>query len=181
MFVVFIRQQQVISGKLCKYRYRNKSWLKTLINNYLLRLRLQGKIISFRQIIKLMYRDLAALWIYWYPGWGPGSNFFLIRLSRPKLSLIRLSRRKLTLIRLSRPKLPLIRLSRHKGSLIRLFRPKAFWSDHLQTMVQTQIQTLIRLWSDSEVMVRPSCARSHLWSDWSALEASSDQTQVHSK
>ena len=62
----------------------------------------------------------------------------------------------------------LIRLSRHKGSLIRLFRPKAIWSDHLQTMIQTRIQTiaqtLIRLWSDSsaleEVMIRPSCARS---------------------
>ena len=102
------------------------------------------------------------------PGWGRDSNFRLIRLSRPKLSLIRLSRRKLTLIRLSRPKLPLIRLSRHKRSLIRLFRPKTFWWDHLQTVVQTQIQTiattLIRIWSDSsaleEVMIRPSCARS---------------------
>ena len=77
-------------------------------------------------------------------------------------------RRKLTLIRLSRLKTPLIRLSRHKGSLIRIFRPKAFWSNHLQTMVQTQIQTiaqtLISLSSDSktleEFMIRPSCARS---------------------
>ena len=49
-----------------------------------------------------------------------------------------------------------------------IFRPKVFWSDHLRTMVQTQIQTiaqiLIRLWSDSsaleEVMIRPSSARS---------------------
>ena len=100
------------------------------------------------------------------PGWGPDPNFRLIRLSRPKLSLIGLSRLKLTLIRLSRPKLPLVWLSRHKGSLIRLFRPKA--SDHLQTMVQTQIQTiaqtLIRIWSDSspleEVTIRPSSTRS---------------------
>ena len=96
-------------------------------------------------------------------------------------------------------KWPLIRLSRHRRSLTRIFRPKVFWSDHLQTMVQTQIQTiaqtLIRLWSDSnsleEVMIRPSCARSsydqtqlrlqlfmirlkcapnRLWSDSSALE-----------
>ena len=135
------------------------------------------------------YRD-------WSPGWSPDPNFSLIRLSRPKLSLIRLSRGKFTLIRLSRPKIPLIRLSRHKRSLIRLFRPTVFWSDHLQTMVQTQIQTiaqtLIRLCSDSKrfwsdpvalesFMVRPSCAYSHLWSDWSALETSSDQTQVRSK
>ena len=92
------------------------------------------------------------------PGWGPDPNFRLIRLSRPKISLIRLSR----------PKIPLIRLSRHKRSLIRFFRPKAFWSDHLQTKVQTQIQTttqiLIRLWLDSsafeEIMTRPSRARS---------------------
>ena len=147
-------------------------------------------------------RVVAPNWIFiklLYPGWGPDPNFCLIRLSRPKLSLIRLSRRKFTLIRLSRPKIPLIRLSRHKRSLIRLFSPKAFWSDHLQTMVQTQIQTiaqiLIRIWSDSraleEVTIRPSCARSiygqtqlrlqpfmirlkcarnQFWSDWSALE-----------
>ena len=80
----------------------------------------------------------------------------LIRHSRPELSLIRLSRQKLTLIRHSRPKLPRIRLSRHKESLIRLFRPKPFWSDHLQTMLQTKIQTiaqtLIRLWSDSSAL-----------------------------
>ena len=52
--------------------------------------------------------------------------------------------------------------------LVRLSRPKEFWSDHLQTMAQTQnqtiAQTLIRLCSDSsaleEVMIRPSCARS---------------------
>ena len=134
-----------------------------------------------------------------HPGWGPDPNLLLIRLSRPKLSLIRISRRKFTLIRLSRPKWPLIRLSRHRRSLTRLFRPKVFWSDHLQTMVQTQIQTiaqtLIRQWSDSnaleEVMIRPSCARSsydqtqlrlrlflirlkcapnRFWSDSSALE-----------
>ena len=126
---------------------------------------------------------------FYIPGWGPDPNLLLIRLSRPKLSLIRISRRKFTLIRLSRPKWLLIRLS----------RPKVFWSDHLQTMVQTQIQTiaqtLIRLWSDSnaleEVMIRPSCARSsydqtklrlqlfmirlkcapnRFWSDSSALE-----------
>ena len=104
------------------------------------------------------------------PGWGPDPNFLLIRLSRPKLYLIRLSRQKLTLIRLSRRKIPLTRLSRHKGSLIRLFRPKAFWSGHLQTMVQTQIQTVshtsIRLWSNSsaleEVMIRLKCARNSL-------------------
>ena len=46
----------------------------------------------------------------------------------------------------SRPKLP----------LIRLFRTEVFWSDHLQTIVQTQIQTiaqtLIRLRSDSIVL-----------------------------
>ena len=117
----------------------------------------------------------------------------------PKLSLFRLSRRKLILIRLSRSKLPLIRLSRHRGSLIRLFRPKGFWSDHFQTMVQTQLQTicqtLIRLWSNlsalEEVMIRPSYARriygqtqlrlqpfmiklkraqNRFWSDSSALE-----------
>ena len=116
--------------------------------------------------------------IVYIPGWGPDPKFCLIILSRPKLSLIRLSRRKFTLIRhsrrkftlirLSRPKIPLIRLSRRKKSLIRLFRRKVFWSDHLQTMVQTQIHTvahtLVRLWSDSsaleEVMIRPSCARS---------------------
>ena len=60
------------------------------------------------------------------------------------------------LIRLSRPKLPLVRCSRHKGSLNRLFRPKVFWSDHLQTMVQTPIQniaqTLNRLWLDSSAL-----------------------------
>ena len=124
------------------------------------------------------------------PGWGPDPNFCLIRLSRPKLSLIRLSRCKLTLIR----------LSRHKGSLIRLFRPKMFWSDHLQTIVQTQIQTLVprpwsnydqtqvrskSLWSDpvafEAFMVRPSCACSHLWLDWSALKTGSDQTQMRWK
>ena len=134
------------------------------------------------------------------PGWGPDQNLLLIRLSRPKLSLIRISRRKFTLIRLSRPKWTLIRLCRHRRSLTRLFRPKVFWSDHLQTMVQTQIQTiaqtLIRLWSDSnaleEGMIKPSCARSsydqtelrlqlfmidrlkcapnRFWSDSSALE-----------
>ena len=47
--------------------------------------------------------------------------------------------------------------------LIRLSRPREFWSDHLQTMVQTQIQTiaqtLIRLWSD------PISDTSSLWSD----------------
>ena len=113
------------------------------------------------------------------PGWGPDPNFRLIGLFRQKLSLIRLSRRKFT--------------------LIRHFRPKVFWSDHLQTMVQTQIltiaQTIIRLWSGSsaleEVMIRPSyaqsiygqtqlrlqpfmirlkCARDQFWSDSSALE-----------
>ena len=65
--------------------------------------------------------------------------------------------------------------SDHRRSLTRLFRSKVFWSDHLQTMVQTQIQTiaqnLIRLWSDSnaleDVMIRPKCARS-----------SHDQTQL---
>ena len=39
---------------------------------------------------------------------------------------------------------------------IRLFRPKALWSDALQTMIQTQIQslahTLNRLWSDSSTL-----------------------------
>ena len=116
------------------------------------------------------------------PGWGADQHFCLIRLSRPKLSLIRLSRRKITQIRVSRPKLPLIRLSRHKRSLIRLFRRKAFWSDHLQTMVQTQIQniaqTLIRIWSDSSA---PETFVAHLWSSWSAFETGSGQTQVRSK
>ena len=124
-----------------------------------------------------------------YPGWGPDPNLLLIRLSRPNLSLIRICKRNFTLIR----------LSSHRRSLTRLFRPKVFWSDHLQTIVQTQIQTiartLIRLWSDSnaleEVMIRTSCARSsydqtqlrlqlfmirlkcapnRFWSDSSALE-----------
>ena len=104
----------------------------------------------------------------------------LIRLSRPKLSLIRLSRQKLTLIRLSGHKFPLIRLFRHKVSLIRLFRQKLFWSDYLQTMAQTQIQTiaqnLIGLWSNSseleKFMIRFKCAqnslireRFHLWTN----------------
>ena len=82
---------------------------------------------------------------------------------------------------------PLIRsLSRQKGFLIRLFGMKAFWSDHFQTMVQTQIQiiaqTLNSLWSDSSAlkafMVRPSCsfmirlkrARNRVWSDSSVLQ-----------
>ena len=123
------------------------------------------------------------------PDWGPNPNYCLIRTSRSKLNLIRLSWRKLTLIRFFRPKIPLIRLCRHEGSLIILFRPTAFWSDHLQTMIQTQIQTiaqtLIRLWSESsaleEVMIRPSCACSHLLSDWNALNTSFDQTRVRSK
>ena len=113
-----------------------------------------------------------------FPGWGPNPNFDLIRFSRPKLSLIRFSRRKLTLIRISIPKLPLIRLSRHKRLLIRIFRPKAFWSDHLQTIAQT----LIRLWSNAleEFMIRPSCACSHLWSDC-ASEACSKAVLIRLK
>ena len=47
--------------------------------------------------------------------------------------------------------------------LIRLSRPKEFWLDHLQAMVQTQIQTiaqtLIRLWSN---LISDT---SSLWSD----------------
>ena len=124
--------------------------------------------INFTVQIRSLQKDNHIIWSKWWwldflsrkrpknPGWGPDPNFRLIRLSGPKLSLITLSRRKLTLIRLSRPKLPLIRLSRHRGSLIRLFRRKAFWSDHLQTMFQTPIQTisqtLIRLWSDSSAL-----------------------------
>ena len=93
--------------------------------------------------------------------------------------------------------------------LIRLSRPKEFWSDHLQTMVQTQIQTiaqtLIGLCSDSsaleEVIIRPSCAwsiydqtqlrlkpfmirlkraRNQFWSDTIALKCAFDQTQLRS-
>ena len=114
------------------------------------------------------------------PGWGPDPNFCLIRLSRPKLSLIRLYRRRLTLIRLSTPKLPLIRLSRHKGSLTRLFRPKVFWSEHLQTMVQTQIQTiaqtLIRLMNQTYDHIQVRSTR--LWSDPVASRSIYGQTQL---
>ena len=64
--------------------------------------------------------------------------------------------------------------------LIRLSRPKEFWSDHLQTMVQTQIptiaQTLIRLWSD------PISDPSSLWSDSVETISPADNSgQKHSK
>ena len=101
-------------------------------------LQLEFRFCSFWCTIKV--NTYSSWWlsiVVMTPGLGPDPNFRLIKLSRPKLSLIRLSRRKLNLNRLSRPKVPLIRLSRHKGCLIRLFRPKAFWSDHIQTMVQT--------------------------------------------
>ena len=92
-----------------------------------------------------------------HTGLEPDPNDCLINFWRPKLSLNRLSSRKLPLIRLSRTELPLIRPSRHKESLIRLFRQKAFSSEHLQTMVHTQIQSIV------QTLIRP-------WSDWSALE-----------
>ena len=97
---------------------------------------------------------------------------------------------KFTLIRLSRPKLALIRLSRHKKPLTRLFRPKVFWSDHLQTMDQTQIQTIAQTLI-RQTMIRLKCARrgydqtqlcsKHLWSDAVALAAIYDQSEVRSK
>ena len=64
--------------------------------------------------------------------------------------------------------------------LIRLSRPKEFWSDHFQTMVQTQIQTiaqtLIRLWSD------PISDPSSLWSDSVETISRADHSdQKHSK
>ena len=89
-----------------------------------------------------------------FAGWGPDPIFCLIRLSIPKL--------------------PLIRLSRHKGSRIRLFRLKAFWSGHLQTMVQTQISTI------AHTFIRECARRGYdqtqlrsklLWSDPVALAA----------
>ena len=67
-----------------------------------------------------------------------------------------------------------------KWVLIRLSRPKDFWSDHLQTMVQTQFQTiaqtLIKLWSD------PISEQSSLWSDSVETISSADHSdQKHSK
>ena len=64
--------------------------------------------------------------------------------------------------------------------LIRLSRPKEFWSDHLQTMVQTQnqtiVQTIIRLWSD------PISDPSSLWSDSDETISPADHSdQKHSK
>ena len=59
-------------------------------------------------------------------------------------------------------------------------------SDQCPDLNQTKIRVRSkRSWPDlvavEPFMVRPSCACSHLWSDWSTLETGSDQTQVRSK
>ena len=65
------------------------------------------------------------------------------------------------------------------------FQTKVFWSDNLQTIVQTPIQsiaqTLIRLWSGSRGYDQTQMRSKHLWSGPVVYAAIYDHTEVRSK
>ena len=101
-------------------------------------------------------------------GWGPDSNFRLIRLSRLKLFVNRPSRRKFNLIRLSRPKIPLIRLSRNKGSLIRTTSVWKVWSETLCVWkVWSDVSWARKVWQGLISVWKVCLEKILVWKVWS--------------
>ena len=124
---------------------------------------------TFWSVLNDYFNVFYAVKKFAFPGWGPDRNGLWSDHPRQNWPLIRPSQTGLTSDQTRvRSKLRVHLECARKLPLIRLLCARMSPPD----------QTSGRL---NPPLIRLKCARSRLWSDWSALEIASDQTEVRSK